>query len=312
MGDPSSHKLPEVEVIAHIGPFTVERTHIPNGPNILLAFLCLRTNSPDEPNERIIIVRSGPRNNSWTPEFVARNATIWLRNWERQQVKYPPAPDDRSREEWRYDAVATALRDLMQRYPNLAPEDFSYLAPCSNTSPDAWAKLSPRERAKRSWWLWDEGGYYSWEDGELVERVFGERLAQVGAFDLHALRLRWPDGHEEPASQHGIPWYEFVLCGKEGPLRLLCTSWWGGSPGTVLQEPAKTVEDIEIWLGSTCLDIANGLEYAARFADEETRERILAGVARRQAQYDDVLPAWKEARTAYLGPQITYRDKPEA
>ncbi len=310
MGDPSSRKLPEVEVMARYVTFTVERNHIPSAPQLFIAFLCLRAPLPDGTSERIII-QSRLRNNSWTPEFVARNAIIWLRNWERQQVKYPPALDDQSREKWRYDAVEAALCDLMQCYPDLTLEDFSYLAPCSDADTDAWMKLSPRERAKRSWWLWDEGGYYSWEKEELVERVLGERLKRVGAFDVHALRLHRPERREEPASQHGIPWYEFVLRAEEEPLRLLCTSWWSGAPGTVSLEPDKTVEDIEIWLGSMCLDIANGLEYTSRFADEETRKRILEGVARRQAQYDAVLSAWKEARAAHPGPQIIYHDNPE-
>ena len=296
---------PHVEQVARIGLFTVERTHIPNAPNIFLAYLCLWANSLDETSERIII-RSGLRNDSWTPEFVTRNAVIWLRNWERQQVKYPPTSDDRLREEWRYDAVSTALRDLMQSFPDLALEDISYLGPCSDSDHDAWNKFSPRERAKRSWWSWDEGGNYAWENGERVERVLGECLTQVGAFDVHALRLRWPDGREELTS-----YYEFVLRTEQEPLRLLCTSWWGGAPGSVSLEPAKAVEDIEIWLGSMCLDIANGLEYAARFADEETRARIQEDVERRQAQHDAALPAWKEARDAHPGPRINYPDEPE-
>lgn len=301
---------PYIEQVERIGPFTVERTYIPSAPNVFLVFLCLRANGPDEASERIII-QSRLRNNSWTPEFVARNAIIWLRNWERQQVKYPLAPNDHSHEESRYDAVEAALRDLIHRNPSLAEKDFSYLTACSNSDSDVWTKLSPRERAKLSWWDWDDGRYYAWENGERVERILDERLAQVGAFDVHALHLRWPDDHEEPASKHSGPWYEFVLRAEEGPLRLLCTSWWGGAPGTVSLEPAKVVEDIEIWLGSTCLDIANGLEYAARYADEGTRAQILEGVTRRQAQYDAVLPAWKEARAAHPGSQIIYHDEPE-
>ena len=104
--------------------FTVERTHIPNASNIFLAFLCLWATGPDGTNERIII-QSGLRNDSWTLEFVDRNAIIWLRNWERQQLLYPPTPEDQPHEEWRHAEVEAALRDLTQLYPGLAEEDFS-------------------------------------------------------------------------------------------------------------------------------------------------------------------------------------------
>jgi hypothetical protein len=194
----------------------------------------------------------------------------------------------------------------MQRYPSLASEDFSYLTACSASDPDAWKKLSAHERAKRSWWVWDEDGYVAWEDGERVERALGERIGQVGAFDLYAVRLHRSDGREEPAS-----WYEVVLRVDERAVRLLCTSWWGGVPGTVSLDPAKIADDIEGWLGSLCLDIANGLEYAARFADAVTSTHILEGVAVRQAQYDAVLPAWRTVRTAPLGPQIHYPEEPD-
>jgi hypothetical protein len=77
-------------------------------------------------------------------------------------------------------------------------------------------------------------------------------------------------------------------------------------------DPAKIVDDSEDWLGSVCLDIANGLEYAARFADDVTRAQILDGVAVRQAQHDAVLPAWRAARAAHPGPQIHYPEEPDA
>jgi hypothetical protein len=112
--------------------------------------------------------------------------------------------------------------------------------------------------------------------------------------------------------KYGGPWYEFILRAEEGPAQLLCTSWWGGAPGTVSLAPAKIVEDIEIWLGSMCLDIANGFEYAARYADEGTCAQILERVTQRQAQHDAALPAWKEARAAHPGPQIIYYDEPDA
>jgi hypothetical protein len=309
MGDTSGHELPKIEALARYGRFTVERAHIPDAPEVFLASPCLRPARPDGASERII-VQSGLRNGAWTPEFVARNAIIWLRNWERQQLFYSQPSENQSHEQWRYDAVAAALRDLMQQYPSLAEEDFSFLTACSDADPNAWAKLSPHERARRSWWNWDEGGYYAWEAGRLAKRMLGERLAQVGAFDVHALRLLWPDGREEPASQQGIPWYEFVLCAEE-PLRLLCTGWWVGAPGTVSLEPDKMVEDIGIWLGAMCLDSANDVEYAARFADEEMRAHILEGVDWRQAQHDAIWPAWKEARAAHPGPQIIYHDDPD-
>jgi hypothetical protein len=310
MGDPSRHNPPgATAVVARYGAFTVERTRISHPPparDTILTFLCLWAAGPDGTSERIII-QSGLRNGSWTLEFVARNAIIWLRNWERHSVTYPSGPEAKLRDEWRFDRVEAAVRDLAQLYPSLALEDIAYLTACSDPDPDAWVKLSPRERARHEWWRWDEGGDYAWESGERVERVLGERLAQVGAFDVHALRLRWPDGREETAS-----WYEFILRAEQGPLRLLCTSWWGGAPGTVSLEPAKTVEDIEIWLGSMCLDIANGMEYAARFADEETRARIMEGVTIRRAQYDAVLPAWNDSRAAHPDPQIIYHDNPDA
>jgi hypothetical protein len=138
-------------------------------------------------------------------------------------------------------------------------------------------------------------------------RVLGERVEQVGAFDLHAVRLRRFDGRDEPAA-----WYEFMLRVDQKAVRLLCTSWWSGAPGTVSLDPVKLAEEIEGWLGSLCLDIANGLEYAARFADDGTRAHILEGVAKRQAQYDAVWPAWRSVRTAHPGPQIHYPQEPGA
>jgi hypothetical protein len=305
MADAFEREAPWIEEVERYGAFTIERTHIPTAPMLLLVSLCLRTTQPDGMSERITI-RSGLLQGSWTLEFVARNVIIWLRGWKLQQIKYPPAPEDQSREAWRYDAVEAALRDLMQCYPSLASEDFSYLTACSPSDPDTWAKLSPRERAKRSWWLWDEEGYFAWVDEERVERILGEQVGQVGVFDIHEVRLRRPDGREDPAS-----WYEVALRVDEQSMRLLCTSWWGGAPGTVSLDPAKIVEEIEGWLGSLCLDIANGLEYAARFADDGTRAHILQGVATRQAQYDAVLPAWRAAQMAHPGPQIHYPEEPD-
>jgi hypothetical protein len=305
MADAFEREAPTIEAVERYGAFTIERSHNPKVPMIVLVSLCLRTTRPDGMGERITI-QPGLRQGSWTLEFVARNVIIWLRGWKWQQIKYPPAPGDQSRDVWRYDAVEAAWRDLMQRYPPLASEGYSYLTACSASDPDAWAKLSPRERAHRSWWMWDEAGYCAWEDGERGERVLGERVGQVGAFDVYAARLRRPDGREEPAS-----WYEFVLRVDQRSVRLLCTSWWGGAPATLSLDPAKIADDIAIWLGSLCLDIANGLEYAARCADEVTRARIVEGVAVRQAQYDAVLPAWRAVRTAHPGPQIHYPDEPD-
>jgi hypothetical protein len=306
MADAFERETPWIEEVERYRAFTIERTHIPKAPMILLVSLCLRTTQPDGMSERITI-RSGLLHGSWMLEFVARNVIIWLRRWKLHQVKYPAAPGDQPREAWRYDAVAAALRDLMQRHPPLASEDFSYLTVCSASDPDAWAKLSPRERAKHSWWLWDEERHLAWEGDERVERMLGEQVGQVGAFDVHAVRLRRSNGREEPAC-----WYEVVLRVDERSMRLLCTSWWGGAPGTVSLDTAKIVEDIEGWLGSLCLDIANGVEYAARFADDGTRAHILEGVAKRQAQYDAVLPAWRAARIAHPGPQIHYLEEPDA
>jgi hypothetical protein len=133
MADLFKREPPHVEQVARIGSFIVERTHIPNAPNIFLAFLCLWANSLDATSERIILSRF--RNHSWTQEFVARNAVIWLRNRELQQVKYPPAPEYQLREERRYNAVSMAVRDLIQTYPDLALEGFSYLAPCAIPTP---------------------------------------------------------------------------------------------------------------------------------------------------------------------------------
>jgi hypothetical protein len=305
MADAFERETPSIEEVERYGAFTLERTHIPRAPMIRLVSLCLRTTRPDGISKRITI-RSGLLQGSWTLEFVARNVIIWLRGWERQQIKYPPAPRDQSREAWRYDAVEAALHDLMHRYPALAAEDFSYLTACSAPDPNAWATLSPRERAKRFWWLWDKDRRCIWEGEYRVERVLGEQVGQVGAFDLHAVRLRRSDGCEEETS-----WYEFVLRVDQRVVRLLCTSWWSGAPGTVSLDPAKTVEEIEGWLGSLCLDIATGLEYAARYADDKTRAQILEGVAMRQAQYDAVWPAWRAARTAHPGPRIRFPEEPD-
>jgi hypothetical protein len=159
---------------------------------ILLVSLCLRTTRPDGLSERIRI-QSGLLQDSWTLEFVARSVIIWLRAWKWQQLKYPPpAPGDQSKEGWRYGSVKAALRDLMQRYPSLAAEDFSYLTACSASDPDAWMKLSPGERAKRSWWRWDDEGYCAWEDGERVERVLGGRVEQDGWVTVRMSKVAVP------------------------------------------------------------------------------------------------------------------------
>jgi hypothetical protein len=136
MADADERKTPFIEEIERYGAFSIERTHIPKAPMIRLVSLCLRTTRPNGMSERITI-RSGLLEGSWTLEFVARNVIIWLRGWERQQIKYPPAPGDQTRAAWRYDAVEAALRDLMQRYPALAAEDFSYVTACSAPDPSA-------------------------------------------------------------------------------------------------------------------------------------------------------------------------------
>ena len=134
MADAVERETPWIEEVERYGAFTIERTNIPQAPMILLVSLCLRTTQPDGTSERITI-RSGLLQGSWTLEFVARNVIIWLHGWKRHQVKYRAAPGDQSREAWRYDTVEAALRDLMQRYPPLASEDFSYLPPAAPQIP---------------------------------------------------------------------------------------------------------------------------------------------------------------------------------
>jgi hypothetical protein len=89
---------------------------------------------PGWTSERIII-QSGLRNGSWTLEFVARNAFIWLHNWERHSVTYPSGPEAKLRDEWRFDGVEAAVRDLAQLYPSLALEDFAYLRRAATPTP---------------------------------------------------------------------------------------------------------------------------------------------------------------------------------